>query len=297
MHVEHKIKDMRMQPKKIFFPIGEGEELEERIRGALITSKFFNTHLEILSSGSHMDIDQFIKNEVSQLSNEFKDELLDGLEVLRKESTSREAVIFNRVCKELDITISDTPIEGKVTATRVVKHGKRSDLVCQQSKFCDLVIAATPPDGSSSDTFEASVVCSGKPVLVIPRTMTELKMDKILVGWNNSAEASRAITEAIPLLKKATEVKIVSTKSYTHESLSDIADLKAYLALHGITVEFELVKTTFIPGEALLNSAVSGGYNLIVAGAYGRKGLKEMMLGGSAAYLLKHTTIPTLVSH
>jgi len=286
-----------MQPKKIFFPIGEGEELEERIRGALLVSQYFGTHLEILGSGVTMDIDQFIKNEVSQLSHEFKDELLDGLEILKKEGSSREAMIFEKACRELGVTISETPIEGKATAHRVVKHGKRSDLVCQQSKFCDLVIAATPPDGSSSATFEASVVCSGKPVLVIPRVMTKLKMERILIGWNNTPEASRAISEAIPLLKKAKEVKIVSTKSYTREDLSDIEELRAYLLLHEIETTFELIKTTFIPGEALLNSAKSGEYDMIVAGAYGRKGLKEMMLGGSAAYLLKHTTIPTLVSH
>jgi nucleotide-binding universal stress UspA family protein len=127
--------------------------------------------------------------------------------------------------------------------------------------------------------------------------MTTLKMDKILVGWNDSPESSRAITEAIPLLKKAKEVKIVSTESYTTGNHSNINDLVAYLALHEIEATIELIKTTFIPGEALLNSAKAGDYDMIVAGAYGRKGLKEMMLGGSAAYLLEHTTIPTLVSH
>ncbi len=287
-----------MQPKKIFFPIGEGEELEERIRGALIVSKYFNAHLEILSSEQEMDIDEFIKNKVAVLGNQLKDELLDGLESLRKDhAATREALLFDRVCKELDIEISDTPIAGKMTAKRVVKYGKRSDLVCQQSKFCDLVIAATPPSGASAATFEASVICSGKPVFVIPRVMTALKVDRILVGWNNSSEASRAITEAIPLLKKAKEVKVVYSKKYTNDNLSDINDLGEYLSLHGIEAEFEMIKTTFIPGEALLHSAQSGGYDLIVAGAYGRKGLKEMMLGGSAAYLLEHTTIPALVSH
>ena len=286
-----------MQPKKMFFPIGAGEELEERIRGALIVAKFFNTHLEILTSESTVDIDQFIKNEVSLLNTQLKDELLDGLEALRAQSKSKEGMIFDRVCKELGITVSDHPIEGKTTAKRVVKHGKRSELVCRQSKFCDLVIAATPPDGSSAATFEASVVCSGKPVLVIPRVMTELKMDKILVGWNDSPESSRAITEALPLLQKASEVKIVSTEAYTTGNHSNIEDLRAYLALHGIEAEYEQIKTTFIPGEALLKSAKAGDYDMIVAGAYGRKGLKEMMLGGSAAYLLEHTTIPTLVSH
>ena len=287
-----------MQPKKIFFPIGEGEELEERIRGALIVSKYFNTHLEILSSEQEMDIDAFIKNKVAVLGDQLKDELLDGLELLRKDhAATREAVLFDRICRELDIEVSEDPIAGKTTAKRVVKYGKRGDLVCQQSKFCDLVIAATPPSGTSATTFEASVVCSGKPVLVIPRVMTALKMEKILIGWNNSAEASRAITEAIPLLKKAQKVKVVYSKKYTSDDLSDIHDLGNYLSLHGIEAEFELIKTTFIPGEALLHSAQSGDFDLIVAGAYGRKGLKEIMLGGSAAYLLEHTTIPALVSH
>jgi len=286
-----------MQPKKMFFPIGAGEELEERIRGALIVAKYFNTHLEILTSESRVDIDNFIKNELSHLDSQLKDELLDGLEAMKAQTRSHEAIIFERVCKELDVTISDEPIAGKTTARRIVKHGKMSELVCKKSKFYDLVIAATPPDGSNAATFEASVVCSGKPVLVIPRVMTTLKMDKILVGWNDSPESSRAITEAIPLLKKAKEVKIVSTESYTTGNHSNINDLVAYLALHEIEATIELIKTTFIPGEALLNSAKAGDYDMIVAGAYGRKGLKEMMLGGSAAYLLEHTTIPTLVSH
>jgi len=286
-----------MLPKKMFFPIGDGEELEERMKGALIVSKFFNTHLEILSTEHTMDVDRFIKNEITLLSTPLKDELLDGLASYRENNNSRDAVIFERLCKELDITISDAPIQGKATAQRIVKHGKRADLVCQQSKFCDIVIAAAPPEGSSAEAFESSVTCSGKPVFVIPRAMTELKMDKILIGWNNSPETARAISEAIPLLQKAKEVKIISSEAYTTEGLGAIRDLQAYLTLHDIDANFELVKTTFIPGEALLNNAISGQYDLIVAGAYGRKGLKEMMFGGASTYLLKHTPIPTFVSH
>jgi hypothetical protein len=124
--------EMMMQPKKMFFPIGKGEELEERIRGALIVAKHFNTHVEILTSEAEMDIDQFIKNKVALLGSQLKDELLDGLEALKRgEVTSRESIIFERECKEIGIAISDIPIEGKATAQSVVKYGKRSDLVCQ----------------------------------------------------------------------------------------------------------------------------------------------------------------------
>ncbi len=286
-----------MSPKKMFFPIGDGEELEERIKGALIVSKYFNTHLEILSAEHTVDVDRFIKNEITLLSTPLRDELLDGLASYRNNANSKEAMIFERLCKELGIIVSDNPIPGKATARRIVKQGKRTELVCQQSKFCDVVIAATPPEGSSAEVFESSVTCSGKPVFVIPRAMTELKMDKILIGWNNSPESARAVSEAIPLLQKAQEIKIISSEAYTTEGLGAIKDLQAFLALHNIDTSFELVKTTFIPGEALLNNAISGQYDLIVAGAYGKKGLKEMMLGGSAAYLLKHTPIPTFVSH
>jgi nucleotide-binding universal stress UspA family protein len=127
--------------------------------------------------------------------------------------------------------------------------------------------------------------------------MKEFKTDKIIIGWNNSPEVARAVSEAIPIMKNAKQIHIVSTKAYTTESLSRIKDLRNYLAIHDIETTFELIKTTFIPGEAMLKAAKDGGFDLIVAGAYCKKGLKEMMLGGSSRYMLENTTIPALVSH
>lgn len=279
-----------MKVKKMFFPVGGGAELEERIYGALLVSKFFNSHLEIMVS----EID--IKNSMPQLVA-VPDEVLKRIESLQNEGISEDTKIFENTCKKLDIEISDTPIKGKSTAHETTKVGMRSVLVAQQSKFCDVVIAAAPPKGAATATFEAAVTCSGKPVIVIPRKLTEFKTDKILIGWNNSPESSRAITQAIPLLKNAKEVHIVSSKEYTTDTLSRIKDLRDYLAMHDIETTFELVKTTFIPGEALLNSAVKGKFDMIVAGAFGHKGLKERMLGGASEYLLKHTKVPAFVSH
>ena len=279
-----------MLPKKMFFPVGGGAELEERIYGALLVAKYFNTHLEIMVSEAD------IKNAMPQ-TVAIPEEVLKRIESLQNEGISEDTRTFENCCEKLGVTISDKPIDGKTTAHETLKVGTRSILVAQQSKFCDIVIAAAPPKGSTTATFESAVTCSGKPVIVIPRKLKEFKADKILIGWNNSPEASRAITESIPLLKKAKEVHIVSSKAYTTENLSRIRDLRNYLAIHGIDTTFELIKTTFVPGEALLRSAVDGKFDLIVAGAFGRKGLKERMLGGASEYLLKHTTIPTFVSH
>ena len=279
-----------MLPKKMFFPVGGGAELEERIYGALVVSKFFNTHLEIMVS----EVD--IKNAMPQLVA-IPEEVLKRIASLQTEGVTEDKKIFQVSCDKLGIEMSDTPIEGKSTAHETLKMGTRSVLVAQQSKFCDVVIVSAPPKGSTTATFESAVTCSGKPAIVIPRKLTEFKADKILVGWNNSPESSRAVTESIPLLKKAKEVHIVSSKEYTTETLSRIKDLREYLSMHGIETSFELVKTTFIPGEALLKSAVEGKFDLIVAGAFSHKGLKERMLGGASEYLLKHTPIPAFVSH
>ncbi len=283
-----------MLPKKMLFPVGGGNELEARMRGALLVTKGLNTHLEMLVSEatvrSGVPTGMVLPNEiVNKLESIQIDNLKSTMDTHRK--------IFDNCCEELDIVESETPLEGKATAHVTMAVGVRSTMVAQQSKFCDMVIAAAPQKGVATATFEAAVLESGKPVMVIPRALKEFKADEIIIGWNNSPEVARAVSEAIPLMKNAKRVHIVSSKAYTTENLTRIKDLRNYLSLHDIETTFELIKTTFVPGEAILKAATEGGFNLIVAGAYCKKGLKEMMLGGSSRYMLEHTTIPALVSH
>lgn len=280
--------------KKMFFPIGGGDELESRVYGALLVSKYFNTHLEVqlseLNIQSKVPVGMVLPNEIMDRLESIQ---LENLKAVMETHKS----IFDNCCKKLGIVESETPLNSQSTAHLKMEVGLRSIMVAQQSKFCDMVIAATPEKGVRTATFEAAVLESGKPVMVIPRAMKKFKVDEIIIGWNNSPQSSRAVSEAIPLLKAAKRVHIVSSKEYTTQNLTRIRDLKEYLSIHGIDATFELIKTTFIPGEALLKSAQDGGFDLIIAGAFGHKGFKELMLGGAAEYLLKHTTIPVLVTH
>lgn len=279
-----------MLPKKMFFPVGGGEELKERIYGALLVSRFFKAHLEVMISEN--DIKTSLPHLVA-----IPEEAAKRINTIQDEGVSEDTKYCDENCKKLGVQLSEKPIDGVATANKTLKIGTRSILVAQQSKFCDIVIAAAPPKGATTRTFESAVTCSGKPVIVIPRKLKEFKADKILIGWNNSPESSRAVTEGLFLLKQAKEVHIVSSKEYTTETLSRIKDLREYLDIHGVTTSFELVKTTFIPGESLLRSAEKGKFDLVIAGAFSRKGLKERMLGGASEYLLKHIKIPTFVSH
>jgi len=282
-----------MNYKKMFFPIGGGDELEQRLFGAMLVAKYYNINLEVLKCDSNpnskiansMNIPAHIQKEIDAV-----------LQTQLKDEHDTFFKLFEKVASEVGIKISSELGEDEASVYVETKEGFRSDLVEQSSKFCDLVIAAAPPSGVSTATFESAVIKSGKPVLMIPRIMTKFDTKSIVIGWNNSPEASRAVTSCIEILKEAQRVHIVSSVEYTKD-LADLDKLVKYLQQHGIDASFEIIKTTRIPGQALLNSALDGNFDLIVAGAYGHKGLKELMFGGATRYLLENSTLPVFMSH
>jgi len=274
-----------MNYKKLFFPIGGGNVLEERIYGALLIAKKFNIKLEVLKSVLKSNTSLYKSYAMpEELQNE-----IDAVIDTKFDNENKEFIaLFNKVLKEVDLDGSFVNLK--------IKEGLRSSLVEQESKYCDLVIAAAPPAGVTTATFETSVLKSGKSVLMFPRKMKTFSMDSIIIGWNNSTEASRAVTSSIDLLKQAQKVHVVSSSEYT-EDLDTMTNLIAYLKEHDVNASYEIVKTTRIPGQALLTAALDGNFDLIVAGAYGHKGLKELMFGGATRYLLENSTLPVFMSH
>lgn len=282
-----------MTYNKMFFPIGGGDELQERIHGALLIGKYFQAHLEILKAKSNpsqiMNIDQSLSPVIlKQLNKMVKDDI--------KSDVLMHTTIVEEEAKKLGITISKKRIKGIPTAEMITARGYRSQLIEQESKYCDVVVVASPPKGKITATFETTITQSGKPALMFPRKMKSFSTKKIIIGWNNSPEVARAVSQAIPLMQKAKKVHIITSKEYTND-IVQITKLQAYLACHDIETTYEVVKTTMIPGEALLSHAKKGNYDLIVAGAFGHKGFKELMLGGTTQHLLKHTNIPVFMSH
>ena len=283
-----------MDYKKLFFPIGGGEELEERIYGALLIGKYFNSHLEVFQS-------QAQPSQIMQIDENLPSTILKELNAVayarQEENMYIHKTIFEKEVSKIGNKISNTPIDGVATAQIVVGSGYRSKLIEDESKFCDLVIVASPPKGRLTATFETTITKSGKPALMFPRIMKEFSTEKIIIGWNNSPESSRAVSQAVPILKKAKKVHIVTSIEFMKD-INQITKLQEYLECHGIKTTYEIVKTTRTPGQALLNQANEGGYDLIVAGAFGRhKGLRELMFGGTTEYMLRNTTLPIFMAH
>ena len=124
----------------------------------------------------------------------------------------------------------------------------------------------------------------GRPVLVVPRYGTfETVGERVLIAWNGSREATRAVHDAIPLLQLATKVTVLSIDPDAHTGRRvPSADIALHLARHGVTAEAASdVGVDIGVGDLLLSRAADLGVDLIVMGAYGHSRVREMVLGGA----------------
>ena len=109
----------------------------------------------------------------------------------------------------------------------------------------------------------------------------------------------RAVNDAIPILKRATKVTVLSIDPDVEpRPRTPGADIALHLARHGIAAEVASTSSLDIAvGDVLLSSAADAGADLIVMGAYGHSRVREMVLGGATRHLLQHMTVPVLMSH
>ena len=141
----------------------------------------------------------------------------------------------------------------------------------------------------------------GRPILVIPRYGTFPATGRqVLVAWNGSREATRAVHDALPILQRAERVTVLSIDPAVEPNVPRLpgAEIAHYLARHGVTANAAAIPgADMMVGDLLLSYAADHDIDLIVMGAYGHTRLREMVLGGATRSLLQHMTVPVLLSH
>jgi nucleotide-binding universal stress UspA family protein len=140
----------------------------------------------------------------------------------------------------------------------------------------------------------------GRPVLVVPRYGAfETVGERVLIAWNGSREATRAVHDALPLLKRATKVTVLSIDPERDSGARvPSADIALHLARHGVAAEAASTLGLDIGvGDVLLSRAADLSVDLIVMGAYGHSRVREMVLGGATRHMLQQMTVPVLMSH
>ena len=137
----------------------------------------------------------------------------------------------------------------------------------------------------------------GRPVLVVPNGDDHLDAKRIVVAWKDTPEAQRAIADAVPFMKRAEQVMLISVQEgETHPA--DLDEAEAYLVRHGIAAKAEAIpRASGSVADAILDYARAHKADLIVSGAYGHGRLREWVFGGVTRGLLARAPVPCLLSH
>jgi nucleotide-binding universal stress UspA family protein len=181
-----------------------------------------------------------------------------------------------------------------------------AEIVLQHARAADLIVAAQTdmnwPGSQRLDIADRLVLGSGRPVLIIPNEGQQRDVGgSVLVAWNARREAARAVFDALPLLQKAREVKVIWVNPQSEGELAqDIpaADICTALARHGVKCEAtEAVQPHSNVGRTLLMQAKDYGADLLVMGCYGHSRLREFVFGGASEHVLRHMSLPVLMAH
>jgi len=282
----------------IMVPLDGSDAARPALELALVTAKRTGAHLEAL----HVRADP--KDAVPLLgegmSGAMIEELIDLTEKEAEARCERARSMFDTLCAENGVTVTDGPGSAGPTAGWRETTGREDELAAWRGRLADLIVVGRPAADSEAPSIlmvNAAVFESGRPVLVAPPTFAPDLGRRVAIAWNGSAEAARAVHGALPLIASAESVTIFTTETEkTPETAA--GELSGYLAGHGISAEQRSLTESDGPvAKALLEACVTDDVDLLVMGAYTHSRLRQLILGGVTRHVLQEVTLPVLMAH
>ena len=275
-----------MALKDILVVVDQGEGAADRLAYAVRLADRCDAHLTGLYVTATPDIPAYVMAQLPPAARAAQAE-----EAKRRLQDARTA--FESAVEAGGLSSrSQWMAENGVPAERAALLGRYADLVVTGQDEPEVV-------GNGQVAAADLVLAGGRPVLVVPYAFRLNGMGRhVLVAWNGSREAARAVADAMPILEAADRVSVLAVDP--GDALGDVpgADIALHLARHGITVEASRIDSEGIdPADILLNRVADLSADMIVMGAYGRSRLRELVLGGVTHDILRHMTVPVFMSH
>lgn len=221
-------------------------------------------------------------------------DILDAEREANRKAASDAIARFEEAARLAAVSAESRLVEASVSgATKVLGTIART--------FDLSVVGQAEPKSMRDDLMiEGSLFDSGRPVLVVPYIQRAgLKLDRVMVCWDGSRNAARAINDAMPFLSRAKAVDVVTISAGKDKS-GEIkgVDIAQHLARHGLNVELRRINAGDVDvANVILSDAADRDADFIVMGGYGHSRLREFVLGGATRGILSSMTVPTLMSH
>lgn len=266
----------------------EGRKEETFALGyALSLARQANAHLTVQAAASRFSIPYSMLNDFGRNIISSENRRIAGL-AQRLAKKAKEEAEFAGVASAVESP--QLPYDELIE--RFLGHARVHDLAILDAESETIDI--------DRGLIEAALFESGRPVLIVPSEHEVFTGRRIVIAWDGSASAARAVAGAMPFLRAAEAVEIVSIVGEKDLSASvPGADLAPHLSRHGVNVS---VTTTALGAKedvagAIQREAVGFTAGLVVSGAYRHSRLREWLLGGATQSMLKKSRIPLLMSH
>lgn len=285
-----------MAIRTILAPVA-GTAIDQRVMGmAFKMAKRFDAHLEALFVAAEpQDAIPIVGEGMSGLIIE------EMIRAAESETEKREVIgkaSYKAAFEASGIEASDTPMPvAKPSCAWRKDNGREDETVARRGRLFDLVvIGRDPKEASASLTFDAALMETGRPILVAPELAPATVGEKVMIAWNGGVEAARAVTSAMPLLRTAKEVTIVSIGDVPYGRACGKA-LAEQFRWHGVDAAVVDNTDSGNVANALISEAEKCGADTIVLGAYSHSRFKEMILGGVTQDMLAKCSLPLWIMH
>jgi nucleotide-binding universal stress UspA family protein len=184
-----------------------------------------------------------------------------------------------------------------------VIRGISIQALAKRSRLADFMIGELPvtdPDAAIGfDDVTRALFARASPMLLVPDAgHAGLHCDRIIIAWNGSGEAAQAVKAALPLLAQASAVQVLDGERGGLPGISPPPlPLRAWLARHGIEIQWQPFPVEHDEGPALLAAAKVFRADLMIMGAWGRSRISELAMGGVTRWMLRHATLPLFLAH
>ncbi len=273
-----------MSYRTILVPVTDDPRLDERLATARMLGQRFDAHV----LGLHVMPLPVVPLGYGEAAAYVGPELIEAQRRANVERAERLRQRFEEALAELAPDCSWRVVEGD-PAMVALSHARIADLVlAPQSDLRGL-------DFLEPDLAEHLAMGGGVPVTILPRGGWPSDLGRrILVAWNGSRQASRAVHDALPLLARADRVLLFAAGE---EAGEHVADALAMLERHGLEVVCETLAEVSGPiGPLLLRKAAETGCDTLVMGAYGHSRLRELILGGTTRHVFAHAELVVFAS-
>jgi len=222
----------------------------------------------------------------------------EAIEIQRDDNeTAAEAAIKSFTAATDQAGISAEPLITNASLAGAGDHFAR-----MARRFDLAIVGQAEPEISSMEQIigETTLFESGRPMIMVPYIQkAPFKTDNVMICWDGSRTATRAVADAIPIIRKSGRVEIVIvTNERGKEDEIEGADIGQHLARHGLKVDVHRIPGGNIDiADALLSHAADSSADLMVMGGYGHSRLREFVLGGVTRSIFESMTVPVLLSH